>query len=147
MANTGSAEAVIAASPEQIYEMVADVTRTGEWSPGCYKCEWEDGATGPAVGAKFRGYNRRGEYEWDVLCTVITADHGREFAFSVGSEPGTTWRYEFFEHDAGTRVVESFASPLLDTPRFVERREKRMLMLTDGMENTLANLKAKAEAG
>ena len=149
MPNIGSAETSISASPEQVYDMVADVTRMGEWSPECYRSDWEGGATGPAVGAQFRGYNRRGESEWDVLCTVIAADRGREFAFRVGreDEPGTVWRYEFFADGEGSRVVESFDSSLLDTPNYVERRDARIVMLTEGMEQTLGRLKAKAEAG
>ena len=39
----------IAASPEVVYDLVADITRMGEWSPECYQCTWSKGATGPAV--------------------------------------------------------------------------------------------------
>ncbi|MGH9050843.1 MAG: SRPBCC family protein [Acidimicrobiia bacterium] len=42
------------APPEKLYELVSDVTRMGEWSPECRRCEWIDGATGPAVGARCR---------------------------------------------------------------------------------------------
>ena len=40
----------IAAQPNTIYELVADVTRTPEFSPEIIECRWLDGATGPAVG-------------------------------------------------------------------------------------------------
>jgi carbon monoxide dehydrogenase subunit G len=43
----------IQAPPEQLWAMIADVTRVGEWSPETVSAEWVDGAAGPAVGAKF----------------------------------------------------------------------------------------------
>jgi hypothetical protein len=56
---TGDARVHIDAKPAELYDLVTDVTRMGEWSPECVRCVWLDGATGPAVGARFRGSNRR----------------------------------------------------------------------------------------
>jgi hypothetical protein len=56
----------IDAPPEAIYDLVADVTWMGEWSPECIGCEWVDGATGPAVGARFRGRHRSGLARWST---------------------------------------------------------------------------------
>ena len=64
-----SEQIVIAATPESLYQMVADLCRMGEWSPECQAVEWEDGATGPAEGARFVGHNRggpRGLMRWSV---------------------------------------------------------------------------------
>ena len=47
---------VIARSPEMLYDLVADVTRMGAWSPVCQACWWDEGA-GPRVGAWFTGRN------------------------------------------------------------------------------------------
>ena len=44
--------------PERVYELVSDVTRMGDWSPECTSCSWTDGATGPAVGARFKARNK-----------------------------------------------------------------------------------------
>jgi uncharacterized protein YndB with AHSA1/START domain len=63
----------IAAPPELIYDLIADVTRMGEWSPECYRCECLDGATTADVGARFRGYNRLGRYLWATTALVTTA--------------------------------------------------------------------------
>ena len=49
--------ATIAAPPERVYALVADVTRTPEFSPEVTSCSWLDGATGPAVGARFEAVN------------------------------------------------------------------------------------------
>lgn len=40
---------VIARSPADLYDMVSDVTRMGEWSPVCKACWWDDGP-GPWAG-------------------------------------------------------------------------------------------------
>lgn len=48
----------IAAAPDKVYAMVSDITRMGEWSPECVSCRWAKGATGPAVGARFKATNR-----------------------------------------------------------------------------------------
>lgn len=74
--------------------MVSDVTRMGEWSPVCRSCRWDDGETGPRVGAWFTGHNVDDGREWDTRCEVLAADPGREFAFGVA---GTfvRWTYTF----------------------------------------------------
>ncbi len=48
----------IDARPEEVYDIVADVTRTPEFSPEILKCTWLDGATGPTVGARFAAVNK-----------------------------------------------------------------------------------------
>ncbi len=45
-----SGSVVVDATPEQLYALVSDVTRTGQWSPICRECWWDEGA-GPEVGA------------------------------------------------------------------------------------------------
>src|SRR5436309_1712135 len=49
-ATRGEASIDIAAPPERVYDVVTDVTRMGERSPECYRCEWLDGATQAVVG-------------------------------------------------------------------------------------------------
>ena len=60
-----SGSIVIKLSPEELYDMVADVTRVGEWSPVCTACWWDEG-DGPQVGAKFTGRNERPERTWEI---------------------------------------------------------------------------------
>ena len=50
----------IHAPAEQVWAMVSDVTRMGEWSPENLGGAWLGTATGPQPGAKFRGTNRNG---------------------------------------------------------------------------------------
>ena len=98
----------IAASPEAIYDAIADITRMGEWSDECHTCEWLDGATGPAVGARFDGHNRLNGNEWTTQGTVVDAERGRRFAFecSMMDFHFATWSYTIEPTDTGARVTE-----------------------------------------
>ena len=96
----------IDAPPEVVYDLVADVTRTPEFSPEVRRCTWLDGATGPAVGARFEVVNKAGRGPaWKNRPLVIVADPGREFAFSRTEKAAGTlvWRYRFEPVGDGTR--------------------------------------------
>ena len=142
----------IEAEPATVYGLVADVTRMGEWSPETVSAEWLDGATGAAVGAKFKGKNKR-KMGWSTTCTVLAADPGHEFAFDVGKGE-TQWRYRFEPSGGGTDVTESFEvvkepgafGKLLTRLGTGLPWEARDADLVKGMEQTLANLKTKAES-
>lgn len=104
-------ERYIEASPEALYELIADVTRTPERSPDIVRCEWIDGATGPAVGARFRSVNHQGRGpDWSNKPVVTVADPGVEFSFSRSELFGGTivWRHRFVPEGTGTRVIESY---------------------------------------
>ncbi|MGA8723773.1 MAG: SRPBCC family protein [Acidimicrobiales bacterium] len=60
-------------SPHEVYDLVSDVTRTGEWSPVCKACWWDEG-DGPRGGAKFTGRNERPEQSRETRCEVVVAD-------------------------------------------------------------------------
>jgi hypothetical protein len=144
---------VITASPDVLYDMVADVTNMGRWSAECRGCEWIDGATGPAVGARFKGSNRRGAARWSTTPRVVAADRGQEFSFVTGhrGQDMTAWTYEFVPQDGATLVSESFEM-LRDMPWYF-RVADRVLMgvsdrhadLTANLDDTLAKLKVAAE--
>ena len=145
----------IEARPEQVYELVSDVTRMGEWSPECRRCTWARGATGPEVGARFRARNkgRRGP-SWYNTPTVTVAEPGREFAFNR-SGPGIgsyTWRYRLEPTAGGTRLTESYdvERPLPKLMSWMTEKwvgsHDRDADLRDGMETTLQRIKAAAEA-
>jgi hypothetical protein len=95
---------VIDAAPEAVYDLVCDVTRTGEWSPVCKECWWDEGATGTA-GDMFTGRNVLGDQSWETRCTVIAAERGREFGWVVGDHL-VRWAYELQADADGTRLTE-----------------------------------------
>ena len=146
LAETVSAE--IKADPQRIWTLVADVTRMGEWSPECYRCEWVDGK-GPTVGARFRGHNRMGPMRWSTVSEVVACDPGREFAFVARHWTGaaTRWTYRFEPVAGGTRVTESFETEegpalILGLDRLLQRPRR----LKNGMRATLERL-GRAAAG
>ena len=57
MAEEVSVERVIAASPDEVWARVSNIERMGDLSPESAGGTWLKGATGPAVGAKFKGDN------------------------------------------------------------------------------------------
>ncbi|MFM8528196.1 MAG: SRPBCC family protein, partial [Ilumatobacteraceae bacterium] len=102
----------MAASPSTVWGLVSDVTRIGEFSPETFEAEWLEGATGPAVGAKFRGHvkrNGRGPVYW-TTCRVLQCDHERLFTFGVllRDKVVNTWGYRLEPKGEGTEVTEFF---------------------------------------
>jgi len=98
----------IAATPDEVYAAISDVTRMGEWSEECYSCEWHDGFDAAAVGATFDGHNRNGDKEWTTQGKVIEADPGRAFAFecSMMDVAYATWGYRIEATETGCTVTE-----------------------------------------
>ena len=97
---------VVAVSPEALYDLVSDVTRTGEWSPVCKACWWDD-RVGPTVGASFTGRNETPARTWESRSRVVAADPGREFAWEVNGG-FVRWGYSMEPVDGGTRLTESW---------------------------------------
>jgi hypothetical protein len=140
----GKATVHIAAPPEEVYALVSDVTRMGEWSPETHKAEWIEGATGPAPGARFKGSNKKGILRWSTKPTVTVAEPGKEFTFEVGKD--TRWSFLLTPEDGGTELAESFES-LRYTLLFkiLSPPNRRTPELQRGIETTLARIKVAAE--
>ena len=141
----------IAADPVHVWGLVSDVTRMGSWSPETTSCRWLGGADGPAVGARFKGSNRKGLRRWSTTCTVTDAEPGKTFAFDVdyGMLAISRWSYEFQTTTEGTRVVESWTDR---RPGWMRLASIPAMGVADraghnrrGMETTLARLKVAAE--
>ena len=108
----GSVTVSMAAPADAIWELIADVRNTGKFSPEVMEAEWLDGATGPALGVKFRGHVKRNEIGpvyW-MTCKVTACEPGREFGFAVllGDKAVNNWHYRLTPTDSGTDVTESF---------------------------------------
>ncbi|MFI9504420.1 SRPBCC family protein [Nocardia sp. NPDC052566] len=140
------------APAERIWELVSDIRNTGKFSPETFEAEWLGGATGPAVGVKFRGHvNRNGwGLKYWTVCRIVACDPGREFAFTVlgpGNTPVNTWTYRFTPVDGGTDVTESFrleqSFPLRIYSLIAGRSRTRTNV--NGMRETLERIKAVAE--
>lgn len=139
--------------PGAVYDLVSDVTRTGEWSPVCASCWWDEGA-GPEVGAWFTGRNETPERTWETRSQIVAAERGQEFAWIVGGTL-TRWGYALRPVDGGTELTESWQVLPDGLTRFAERfgadadaqLEARARAARAGIPATLASIKRIAEAG
>jgi hypothetical protein len=145
---------VMAASPGTVHALIADVTRMPEFSPEVVECRWLDGATGPAVGARFAARNKFRRGPSAVNKPVITAlEPDRRIAWSRTEPFGGTveWTYELLPHADGTEVVESYrvTKPVTRIGWLIigaMAGHDRRSQLHAGMEQTLQRIRAVVES-
>ncbi len=152
--STSQAQERMDAVPDVVYDLVADVTRMGEWSPECVGCDWIDNANGSVPGARFRGRNRHRLARWSTTSRVVTANRPAEFTFIAGDAFGrdlTEWTYRIDPAASGTEVTESFEL-LRDIPWYIRLWRRSFMGVKDreadletNMRRTLLNLKIAAE--
>ena len=142
----------VEAPPERIYEIVTDIAQMGRLSPECTGGKWLDGATGPAVGARFKGSNQRGWARWSTTNEVVAAEPGAAFSFET-QQSGTRWTYRIQPDGTGSLVSESRAA-FKERPAVAKLFTKLVLggvedhddELRAGMRQTLERVKAIAES-
>lgn len=146
---------VIDRSAEDLYDLVSDITRTGEWSPICQACWWDDPAQGASVGAYFTGRNVTSDRTWETRSQVVTADRGREFAWEVAGG-WARWTYTFAPADgSGTRLTESWEFTPAGLAGFQKKYDdqaqaqidERTAAAHSGIPKTLAAIRVVAEDG
>ena len=107
----GHVEVECDASPDAVWDVVIDVTRTGEWSHECTGCEFLDGATRAEPGARFRGRNRQGIFRWGRVCEVLSTDDHELVWRTVPTTfypDSSIWRLRVVATDRGTRIEQRF---------------------------------------
>jgi len=128
-----------------VYALVSDVTGYGRFSPENRTAKWLRGASGPAVGAKFRSWNSSGAFRWFTHCTVETVDEDHEFAFRVSFPPpmaATRWTYRLQALDQDhTRLEESW-----ELPKPLGPARRAMMRLFLGVRDRPTSLTAGAAA-
>ncbi|MGB3770467.1 MAG: SRPBCC family protein [Rhodococcus sp. (in: high G+C Gram-positive bacteria)] len=149
-----SQSVVVGATPEALYSMVSDVTRTGEWSPICRECWWAEGADG-GVGSQFTGRNSTEDRTWETTSTVEVADPGHEFAWIVGNS-FVRWGYTMEPAGSGSTTLTESWKFLPDGIAFFhdtfgdsaqKEIDIRSAAALDGIPATLAAIKSAAEKG
>jgi ligand-binding SRPBCC domain-containing protein len=149
MAYPTAATREIAAPTEKVWALVSDLPRMGEWSPENAGGKWVKGATGPALGAVFRGTNKNGVRRWSSTVTIVGFEPAKVFEFAVTTGPLAiaNWRYEFEDAESGCRVTESWVDHRTPWFAFVARAigDHSAAHAEKEMEATLANLAAAVE--
>ena len=143
----------VEASADLLYDLVSNITRTGEWSPVCTSCWWDDEAEAGRVGAWFTGRNELPHRTWKTRSKVVAAERGREFAWVVG---GTfvRWAFELAPAGTGTVLTESWEFLPGGIAMFEEKFgddaaaqiADRTQQALDGIPKTLAAIKRIAES-
>ena len=141
----------IAASPAVVFAALTDITRMGEWSPECYRAEWNDGASEAVVGAMFTGHNRNGDNEWTTTSTITELVPNERFFFDCDSRGFvfSKWGYAI-EPDGDGCIVTEVTQDL--RPESALERSAQISGVSDrlthnraGMEATLERLAAGVE--
>jgi len=138
----------------QVWDLVSDVTRIGEFSPETFEAKWTRGSTGPEVGATFAGHVKRngvGPTYWSP-CRVTVCEPQRHFEFSVGTDTVAVnhWGYRLRELPGGrTEVSEYFRLEPSLPVRIYWMLLGRLRGRTNvrGMRTTLERMRAVLEAG
>ncbi|MBW4077038.1 MAG: SRPBCC family protein [Acidobacteria bacterium] len=140
----------IAASPEVLFATISDLPSMGRLSPENTGGEWLGGATGPALGAKFKGTNARNGATWSTTARVTTYESPSRFAFNVTYGPFRVakWEYTIEATLEGCRVIEGWTE---QRNAFVRRSDKkdgfdRAQFTKESIRATLAALKKICEA-
>ncbi|OBB97600.1 SRPBCC family protein [Mycobacterium sp. 852002-30065_SCH5024008] len=133
-----------------VWELISDLRRMPEWSP---QCRWMKTFGPLRQGTRSLNINRRNRMYWPTTCTVVEVIPETKLAFRVNANH-TIWSYELQPTGEGTRVIESrhaengvtaisnlTVNALLGGTTNFERE------LVDGMNTSLAKIKAAAEKG
>ena len=101
----------VAADIDEVWDVVRDVTRVGEWSHECVSAEWLGPETTAVPGARFRGRNRSGIFRWGRVCEIRSADPYELVWVTVSTAmfpDSSEWRIALDKVDEGTRIAQQF---------------------------------------
>jgi uncharacterized protein YndB with AHSA1/START domain len=99
----------IKASAEQVWKVVSDLKRMGEWSPQCRKIIVRGG--GPVtLGTKTINVNKRGLLVWPTTSKVVRYEPNKEIAYKI-AENGAVWSFTITPTDDGVRLTERREAP------------------------------------
>jgi uncharacterized protein YndB with AHSA1/START domain len=143
----------IAAPAERVWEVVGDPVGMIGLTAECTDMEWVGRASGPAVGARFRGHNGSGWRRWSTTCTIVRYEPGSEIAWDVtfGPLPVARWSYRVQPgtEEGSSLVTERFEDhrgPLLRaTAPLVRGTSNAEALNKANMEATLVRVKQRVE--
>jgi uncharacterized protein YndB with AHSA1/START domain len=137
------------ASPEQVWKVVSDLKRMGEWSPQCKKMKVFGGDV--RKGTTTLNINRKGLLVWPTTAKVVEFEPNKAIAFRI-VENKTIWSYTLTPSETGTTVVEKREAPTGTSAvsGFLVKNvlggiEQFDVELVDGMNKTLQRIKSESE--
>ncbi len=147
---------VIAATPDALWPLVSDINLPARFSNEFKGAEWLDGATEPAVGARFQGTNEHpvAGMKWNSESTITICEPGQQIEWEVagGGGPAATWGFRLEAVDDGTLVTQyctlgpgrSGLNPAIDKMPDKEHQiiERRLNEHAENMERNLDGIAA-----
>ncbi|WLP92346.1 SRPBCC family protein [Gordonia sp. NB41Y] len=139
----------IDATPAQVWSVISDLKRMGEWSPQCKKMIIRGPIT---LGTKTININQRGPLVWPTTSKVVRFTPNEEIGFRV-AENRTVWSYTITPTDSGVTVTERREVPGGSTTKISALLVDKMMGGTEnfeaelklGMAETLDKIKKAAE--
>jgi hypothetical protein len=139
------------APADRVWALVSDLPGMGALSPENTGGNWLGGATGPAVGVRFRGSNRRSWRRWSTLVRITECEPGRRLSFEVSSLglAVSRWTYDVAPRPGGCTVTETWEDRrgrAMDVIGLLATGvSDRVAHTATGIEQTLAAVKRQAE--
>ena len=106
-----SVAVTVDADIDEVWDVVSDVTRVGEWSHECVGAAWLGDATSATPRARFRGRNRAGIFRWGRVCEIVSAENYELVWRTVPSRlypDSSEWRIALDSIDGGTTISQQF---------------------------------------
>jgi ligand-binding SRPBCC domain-containing protein len=96
------------APPERVWSEISDIGAMPSMSTELQRVEWLDGASGPAEGARFVGYNSHPLIgEWQTTSRIFAYARPELIAWDVlghNEVPATRWRFTLEPSEGGTSL-------------------------------------------
>src|SRR3990170_5386588 len=96
---------------DEVWDVIRDVTRVGEWSHECVGAAWLGASNSAVPGARFRGRNRAGTIRWGRTCEIVCAEPYELTWVTIPTArypDSSEWRVTLDKVDGGTRITQSF---------------------------------------
>ncbi len=125
---------------QAVWDLLTDVQRMAGLGPEHVRARWLTPTV--EVGARFEGWNRIGDREWDVVCVVTGCRPPGWIEWNVGEGPlpSSTWSYELTEGPGGTTTVTQrfrHGPGFSGVTAAVERHPDRAEQIVAGRSETL----------
>lgn len=141
----------INATPEQVWSVVSDLKRMGDWSPQCKKMIVRGNPV--SLGTRTININRRGALLWPTTAKVVRFEPNQELAFRV-TENRTVWSYTLTPNESGVTLTERREAKNGETTTVLSVLVDKVMggttsfeaELQEGMNETLGKIKRAAEA-